>query len=54
MTLLMLMLMFCKKSDEIHRVDFKTAPQSSKLNKSCVAAAFQVSSLTLVIPGVTN
>jgi hypothetical protein len=54
MALLMLLLMFCKKVSESIGLIFKTTPQSSKLNRSCVATAFQVSSPTLVIPGVTN
>lgn len=33
-----------QKGDEIHRVDFLGQLQDSKLNRSCVAAAFQVSS----------
>ena len=33
-----------QKSDEIHRVDFLEQLQDSKLNRSCVVAAFQVSS----------
>src|SRR6476661_10734840 len=33
-----------QKSDEIHRVDFLGQLHDSKLNKSCVAAACQVSS----------
>ncbi|MEG4585419.1 hypothetical protein QUA54_09400 [Microcoleus sp. MOSTC5] len=33
-----------QESDEIHRVDFLGQLQDSKLNRSCVAAAFQVSS----------
>ncbi len=51
MALLMLLLMFCKKVMKSIGLIFQTAPISSKLNNSCVAAAFQVSSLTFVIPG---
>jgi len=47
----MLLLMSCKKVMKSIGLIFKTTPISSKLNNSCVAAAFQVSSLTFVIPG---
>src|SRR6476661_10457308 len=39
-----------QKSDEIHRVDFLEQLQDSKLNRSCVVAAFQVSSPTAISP----
>jgi hypothetical protein len=52
--LLMLLLMFCKKVSESIGLIFKTTPQSSKLNRSCVAVASQVSSPTTVIPEVAS